>query len=207
MGLFDTLSFESAAKFLLDVDWNGNPVPHAVAKTMGEHNNFQTKDLDNTLSHFLVSVDGQLKSQHFEDYEYESDLTGTVINGAIKYSGEHWISEQFTGVIEIYDQVDFLNQDWHVTFTVAFHDGVLKKIECSDIEVVSNLLRKKEEIARLNHEAKRLKIMENPLARWYAGFWVYPLTKFFFVKSCNYPRFKKLFKILADILIPFKGNF
>lgn len=207
MAMFDTLSFESIENFLLEVSWGENKIPSQVTQSIKESNEFQTKDLDNTLSKFLVSLDGRLKSQHFENYYYENDANGSVIKGAIKTSGEYWVDEGFNGNIKIYDTIDFLDNDWFITFEISFVSGFLNKASCISVEVINNITRKKQEVQLLQQSIKRAKLLKNPIFKFYAGFWVYPMIRFLFVKSVKHPKYKKLFKFLAKILIPFKDHF
>lgn len=207
MGMFDTVALENVEKFFKEVSWGDKNLPKAVVAHLKESNEFQTKDLGNTLSRYIVTTDGSLKSQHFENYEYESEPTGSVIKGEIKYSGEYWIEEEFHGILDIYDLVDFLNNDWHITFRLKFSDGQLETITLHDIEVVDNAERKSLAIQTKLAQAKREKLLENPIAKLYAGYWVYPMTKALYVKGFQYPKFKKVFNFLAKILIPFKNHF
>lgn len=212
MGMFDTISFEYSEQFATKIKWGKHKVPAEVVRLIKENNIFQTKDLDKALFHYLISFEGHLKSQHFEEYQYIND-SGLPVKLAIQKKGEYWMNEDFHGSINIIPDtfIDFLDQDWFVEFNLKFADGVLEAIECIHSSSQCNIERKAlaEQITEeyKKRYALRKGILDNKLLRLYAGFYVYPMMRVAFKKIQKYPKFKKLIKILLTILVPFYWYF
>ena len=70
MKLFDKVSFECSEKFAQSVDWTKIVVPSEVIRSLKDKNSFLTNSFESDMMTYLISLEGNLKSQHFEEYEY-----------------------------------------------------------------------------------------------------------------------------------------
>ena len=131
MGLFDTVHFESPEKFAQMINWGDLTIPSQTFSFIKESNFFKTYDLDGAMSNYLVSVEGNLKSQYFEEYEYvgENEVTKKM---AINKRGEYWMDENFQGSICITpcDYLGVIDKNLDIVFKLVFSDGFLQNVSC-----------------------------------------------------------------------------
>lgn len=214
MGLFDTLTFESSEKFAQNIDWGKNKVPSQVIVLIKDNNRFQTKSLDNFMMNYLVSVEGYLKSQHFEEYQYVNpdDRPIKMAIEAIR-KGEYWMDENFSGRITIIPDIyiDFLDQDWFVEFELSFKDGILEKTTCVDCRTSDNAERKqiqKDFIENLlNKIALRDKLMSNIFIKIYFKIYAAPITRLATKMCIKYPKSKKFIRFFLKTFVPLSKYF
>jgi hypothetical protein len=212
MGLFDTVHFESPEKFAQMIDWGDFAVPSQVISQIKENNSFQTKCLSNSLTDHVITIDGNLKSQNFEDYQFVLNDDAPIKN-SIKQKGEYWLDENIHGKIKIYcsEIVDFLDQDWWLDFELKFTDGTLETITCVDAEAIFNYKRKELQ-AELSESLRkrtemRKKIDENKFLSFYFRKWVHPQVRLTSLIYFKYPKLRKILNIYLKIFVPLSGKF
>lgn len=135
MGMFDVVSFEDVEKHFDLIDWGNFHLDDNVVDKIKQDNSFQTKSLDNSLCNYIVSADGSLLSQHFEQYEHISD-ENSPFKFRVQKKGEYWIDEGFHGSIDIYNtQLSKISDfDFFVSFKLKFTDSKLVSIKCCYID-------------------------------------------------------------------------
>lgn len=135
MGMFDRVFFEDVEKRFEFIDWGDHKLDSDVIDSLKEQNDFQTKCLDNYLGNYIVTTDGRLKSQHFEQYEHINDEDSPLKFRVVR-KGEYWMDENFHGFITIYNGYPIINDDnqIYINFKLKFTDGQLVNIKCSEIE-------------------------------------------------------------------------
>ena len=131
MGLFDTVHFESPEKFAQMINLGDLTVPPQAISFIKESNFFKTCDLDCAMSNYLISVEGNLKSQYFEEYEYvgHDEVTKKM---AINKRGEDWMDENFQGSILITpcDYLGVVDKNLDIVFKLVFSNGFLQNVSC-----------------------------------------------------------------------------
>ena len=208
----DIISFESIEKFIQTIEWGKINLPKEVVSIIKRLNSFKTDNLDGSLSNYLVSLEGNLKSQHFEQYEYvgNNEVSQKM---SIKKKGEYWMDEDFQGSITIRPHmgIDVVDKDWSVVFELSFSDGVLQKVCCISVESTDNIARKKQAKAtkdKFDRTAKiRNKLMSNIFFINYIKYYAYPVMFFCTKVVVKHPKFKKTIRILLNIFVPFNKYF
>ena len=212
MRTHDIISFESIEKFIQTIEWGKINLPKEVVSIIKRLNSFKTDNLDGSLSNYLVSLEGNLKSQHFEQYEYvgNNEVSQKM---SIKKKGEYWMDEDFQGPITIRPHmgIDVVDKDWSVVFELSFSDGVLQKVCCISVESTDNIARKKQAKAtkdKFDRTAKiRNKLMCNIFFINYIKYYAYPVMLFCTKVVVKHPKFKKTIRILLNIFVPFNKYF
>ena len=212
MRIHDIISFESIEKFIQTIEWGKINLPKEVVSIIKSLNSFKTDNLDGSLSNYLVSLEGNLKSQHFEQYEYvgNNEVSQKM---SIKKKGEYWMDEDFQGSITIRPHmgIDVVDKDWSVVFELSFSDGVLQKVCCISVESTDNIARKKQAKAtkdKFDRTAKiRNKLMFNIFFVNYIKYYAYPVMLFCTKVAVKHPKFKKTIRILLNIFVPFNKYF
>lgn len=135
MGMFDRVFFEDVEKHFNLIDWGDHKLDSDVIDAIKEENDFQTKCLDNYLGNYIITAQGYLKSQHFEEYEHIND-EDSPLKFRVKQKGEYWMDENFHGIVTIYNGYPIINDDnqIYINFNLKFTDGQLVNIKCSEIE-------------------------------------------------------------------------
>lgn len=135
MGMFDIVSFEDVEKHFDLINWGDQKLDSDIVDKIKKQNNFQTKCLDNYLGNYIITTDGYLKSQHFEEYEHIND-EDSPIKFRIQRKGEYWMDENFHGFIVIYNGYPAEKDDveFYINLKLKFTDGKLVAIECFEIE-------------------------------------------------------------------------
>jgi Fe-S oxidoreductase len=105
--MYDIISFENVEKHFEQIDWNETKLDINIINNIKEKNNFQTKSLDNYFGNYIISSDGRLKSQHFEEYEHVVDENNL-------------------------DNLDIL--EFFVDFKIKFINGDLEAIKLFNVE-------------------------------------------------------------------------
>ena len=141
MSMYDIISFENVEKHFEQIDWNETKLDINIINNIKEKNNFQTKSLDNYFGNYIISSNGRLKSQHFEEYEHVVD-ENSPLKFVIKRKGEYWMDENYDGIITIHntypvkinnlDNLDIL--EFFVDFKIKFINGDLEAIKLFNVE-------------------------------------------------------------------------
>ena len=209
MDMSDAILFENIEKFIQNIDWGKTEVPNEVICLIKTNNSFKTKDLDNSASDYMVSFEGSLKSQYFEEYEYVSD-NDKPMRSAIKTKGEYWIDECFSGKMNIFSDtyIDFSNKDWYVLFELSFINGFLVKSKCVKCTQSDNIHRKTNQNDTkecfINECEHKQHFLCNTFIKIYINYYARP-TMWLVSKLTNkFPKFKKA---LLDIFVPFNRLF
>jgi len=207
MKLFDKVSFECSEKFAQSVDWTKIVVPSEVIRSLKDKNSFLTNSFESDMMTYLISLEGNLKSQHFEEYEYLNS-NDVPIKMAIKRRGEYWMDENFNGEIIISpDQpIDFLDQDWSLDFKLIFESGFLVSTTCINCQSVDNVERKKDQrelVGKIIKEAS----FKTKLIKVYLKFWLKPIDLYLNKIAYKYPSWASFLKVVRYIIIPFYNHF
>jgi len=209
----DIVSFESIEKFIQTIEWGKINLPKEVVSIIKSLNSFKTDSLDGSLSNYLVSLEGNLKSQHFEQYEYvgNNEVSQKM---SIKKKGEYWMDEDFQGSITIspHTGIDVIDKDWSVVFELSFSDGVLQKVCCISVESTDNIARKNQAKATKDKFDQTLtkfrnRLMFNIFFINYIKYYAYPVMFFCTKAVVKHPKFKKIIIILLNIFVPFNKYF
>jgi len=212
MDMSDTVLFESVEKFIQNIDWGKTEVPNEVICLIKTNNSFRTRDLDSSASDYMVSFEGSLKSQYFEEYEYVCD-NDKPMRSAIKTKGEYWIDECFSGKINIFSDtyIDFSNKDWYVLFELSFINGFLIKSKCVKSSQLDNTKRKADpnnvKEAFINKYKNRKCFLCNKFIIIYINYYVRPITWLVSKISNKNTKLKKVTKVLLNIFVPFNYLF
>jgi hypothetical protein len=208
----DIVSFESIEKFIQTVEWGKINLPKEVVSIIKRLNSFKTDSLDGSLSNYLVSLGGNLKSQHFEQYEYlGNDEVSQEMS--INKKGEYWMDEDFQGSITISPRtdIDVIDKDWSVVFELSFFDGVLQKACCISAKSANNKARKKQAKATKDKFDRTAKTRDKPMCSIffinYIKYYAFPVTSFCTKAIAKHPKFKKIIRILLNTFVPFNKYF
>lgn len=198
MELFDTVSFECSEKFAQSINWGGFVVPSEVIELVKDNNTFSTNSLENCTTTYLISLEGNLKSQHFEEYEYINP-NDVPMKMAIKRKGEYWMDENFNGEITISPDcyINFSEQDWALQFKLTFESGFLVSTVCVDCKRVINTKKKQEE----------KQLVYNKFIRFYLKFWVKPIDLYLNKLGFKYWSWVPFLKAVRYVIIPFYSYF
>lgn len=198
MELFDTVLFECSEKFAQSINWNGFIVPSKVIELIKDNNAFNTNSLENCKTAYLISLEGNLKSQHFEEYEYVN-ADDVPMKMAIKKKGEYWMDEDFNGEITISPDgyVYFSDQDWHLQFKLVFESGLLVSTTCVDCESVVNSKKRQEE----------KELAYNKFIRFYLKFWLKPIDLYLNKIGFKYQSWVPFLRAVRYVIIPFYSYF
>lgn len=207
MKLFDKVSFECSEKFAQSVDWTKIVVPSEVIRSLKDNNSFLTNSFESDMMTYLISLEGNLKSQHFEEYEYLNS-NDVPIKMAIKKRGEYWMDENFNGEIVISsDQcIDFLDQDWSLDFKLIFESGFLVSTACINCESVDNVERKQDQKELVGKTIKEASFKAK-LIKVYLKFWLKPIDLYLNKFAYKYPSWIPFLKVVRCIIIPFYNYF
>jgi len=205
MDMSDTVLFESVEKFIQNIDWGKTEVPNEVVCLIKTNNSFRTGDLDNSASDYMVSLEGSLKSQYFEEYEYVCD-NDKPMRSAIKTKGEYWIDECFSGKINIFSDtyIDFSNKDWYVLFELSFINGFLVKSRCVKCTKSDNIDRKTDQSDTrecfINKCKPKRHLLSNKFIKIYINYYARPIIWLVSKLTNKFPKFKKA---LLGVFVPF----
>jgi len=205
MDMSDTVLFESVEKFIQNIDWGKTEVPNEVICLIKTNNSFRTRDLDSSASDYMVSFEGSLKSQYFEEYEYVCD-NDKPIRSAIKTKGEYWIDECFSGKINIFSDtyIDFSNKDWYVLFELSFINGFLVKSKCVKCTKSDNIDRKTDQSDTqecfINKRQHKQHFLCNKFIKIYINCYARPIMWLVSKLTNKFPKFKKA---LLGVFVPF----
>ena len=158
------------------------PLPHELLplRTDWSSENFQTKDLENSLSLYEICPDGKLRHLK-QDREWKEEET-SFLGGYFDVTGETWEEVPYHGVIEFYTTVsdkieyepDLINNpesidwdrlveiegyDWWVEFAAVFDNGSLREIRLRKLEktlIRKRLAENKQWAERRKHESSKL---------------------------------------------------
>lgn len=212
MDMSDTILFESSEKFIQNIDWGNTEVPDEVGCLIKNNNSFRTRDLDNSLGEYMVSFEGSLKSQYFEEYEYVCDDDRPIRN-CIKTKGEYWIDEHFSGKINIFpdNYIDFLDKDWDVLFELSFINGFLIKTKCVKCSGSSNIERKRNQNdvrqELINKYKYRRHFLSNKFIKIYVRYYVCPIMCLVSKLPTKYLKLRKAIKRALNIFVPLNDLF
>lgn len=146
MGMFDDIE----CKYPL-------PMPDDPKGYTGSKN-FQTKDLDNSLSLYEIREDGTIWRKFVTKSEYvEGDKKSKSIMGRIGYLKEleHEYRQQFdmTNIL-MYDYIQTKGDyDYSIDYEVNFENGVIKNVKIVNFEAADNKSRKERD-AKWKEELK-----------------------------------------------------
>jgi len=205
MDMSDTVLFESVEKFIQNIDWGKTEVPNEVICLIKTNNSFRTRDLDSSASDYMVSFEGSLKSQYFEEYEYVCD-NDKPMRSAIKTKGEYWIDECFSGKINIFSDtyIDFSNKDWYVLFELSFINGFLVKSKCVKCTKSDNIDRKTDQSDTqecfINKRQHKQHFLCNKFIKIYINCYARPIMWLVSKLTNKFPKFKKA---LLGVFVPF----
>ena len=127
MGMFDTLY----------INTNRLPITRAEKKLLGEHPEWQTKDLDSVLAEVYITDEGELKVNQFEYEEvpkeerpYPDGEGVRAIFGSLRRVNERLETIPYHGYIRFYTGVKDPegNNQWY-EFSAKFTDGALVGIQ------------------------------------------------------------------------------
>jgi hypothetical protein len=137
MGMFDRVSFEDIKTHFDLIEWGDLHLESDIVDKIKEDNDFQTKCLDNYFDNYMISYEGYLKSQHFEEYEYVNQ-EDCILRFKINKKGEYWMDENYHGIITIRNNNPIENDNYKIytNFKLKFTDGRLVSIKCSEIDKI-----------------------------------------------------------------------
>jgi len=205
MDMSDAVLFENIEKFIQNIDWDKEEAPNEVVCLIKNNNSFRTRDLDNSASDYMVSLEGSLKSQYFEEYEYVWG-NDKPMRGAIKRKGEYWIDECFSGKINIFSDayIDFSNKDWYVVFELSFINGFLVKSKCVKCSKSDNIDRKTNQSDTqecfINKCERKQHFLCNKFIKIYINYYARPIVWLASKLTNKFPKFKKA---LLCTFVPF----
>lgn len=212
MDMSDAIVFENVEKFIQSIDWDKTEVPNEVVYLIKNNNSFKTNNLDESASDYMVSFEGNLKSQYFEEYEYVCDSDRPTRN-SIKTKGEYWIDESFSGKINIFSDIfiDFLDKDWYVLFELSFINGFLIKSKCVKCSQSDNTKRKADpnnaKESFINKYKNRKCFLCNKFIIIYINYYVRPIMRLVSKIPNKNTKLKKVTKVLLNIFVPFNYLF
>jgi hypothetical protein len=166
MGMFDTISVSGDLPFsqeMIDLGIDKNNL------------SFQTKDLDCTMSHYIIQ-NGELFEEKYKTEEWiAGDPTAKSIMdriGFMERKGPYFDKVNFHGEIYFYEFLTNVQDKWDcwVEFKAVFTDGKLQKLELFKFDKTDNAERK----AR---DAEMKEKIEKEQKRWINKYFFY--TKFY----------------------------
>ena len=162
MGLFDSIK----CKYPL-------PRPEGSAEVAGVNFNdldYQTKDLDETMSEFELREDGTIWKEEHKYKFIAGDPKGKSFSDKIGHMEPEnsWWAQAFPDVIIFYDSIirdEFVNDYW-IEYKAVFSKGVLTSIEIVEFKTVDNSIRKANE-KMVTDKMKKRQTLWN---KWYMKF-------------------------------------
>ena len=131
---------------------------------------YQTKDLDETMSEFELREDGTIWKEEHKYKFIAGDPNGKSFSdkmGHMESEGSWW-TQVFPDVIIFYDSIirdEFVNDYW-IEYKAFFSKGVLTSIEIAGFEAEDNSARK----ARAKMFVDKMKTRETLWNKWYMKF-------------------------------------
>ena len=149
MGMFDTIQCSDAMPFNDDMA--------ALGLTVRDWS-FQTKDLDNSMSEYVLQ-DGILYEKKYKETKWIEPNASNF--GHMEYTGEYLEDTKYHGVVNMHDyRENVMGWDCWIEYAVTFTDGKVTNT------VLTKFTREDSELREQKEAALNTKL-ETAAARWY----------------------------------------